>query len=231
MSSWGIKHRYQFLSQLACVAAAALLHLGLWLCWSPSSAPRHHMVPNASSPALSIFTVIPDEIPSPTHQLAAKPVETINSTPSPTLATERKAIEKKATKQKNVHMREQQPAPQPVEQTTTTSPPPSPSVVQSHSTTVTEPVVVKKPQFLEPPQHPAYPPVARRRGQQGTVWLEILLSHTGQQLELSLLRSSGFAALDEAARVAVSTWQLAPYRVNGVAVLSRVQIPVQFTIQ
>lgn len=230
MSSWGIKHRYQFLSQLACVATAALLHLGLWLCWSPSSAPRHHIEPNASSSALSIFTVVPEEIPNSTHQLAAKPVETINANPSPTLAAERKAIEKKATQQKNVHVREQQPAPQPVAQTTT-SHPPSPSVVQSNSTTVTEPVVVKKPQFLEPPQHPTYPPVARRRGQQGTVWLEILLSHTGQQLELSLLRSSGFAALDEAARVAVATWQLAPYRVNGVAVLSRVQIPVQFTIQ
>lgn len=93
------------------------------------------------------------------------------------------------------------------------------------------PVLVKKPQFLTPPAKPIYPAVARRRGQQGTVWLEILLSESGRQMQLSVVRSSGFQTLDEAAKVAVADWKLAPYRMNGVAVLSRVQVPVAFVIQ
>jgi protein TonB len=93
------------------------------------------------------------------------------------------------------------------------------------------PVLVKKPQFLVPPSKPVYPPVAYRRGQQGTVWLEILLSESGKQMQLSVVRSSGFPSLDDAAKVAVADWKLAPYRMNGVAVLSRVQVPVAFVIQ
>ncbi len=95
----------------------------------------------------------------------------------------------------------------------------------------TAPVLVKKPQFLVPPSQPVYPPVAHRRGQQGTVLLEILLSESGRQMQLSVVRSSGFQLLDDAAKVAVADWKLAPYRMNGVAVLSRVQVPVAFVIQ
>jgi len=73
--------------------------------------------------------------------------------------------------------------------------------------------------------------VAKRRAQQGTEWGEILLSATGKQIKLSIVRSSGFQSLDDAAKIAVANWKLAPYRMNGVAVSSRVQVPVEFVIQ
>lgn len=94
-----------------------------------------------------------------------------------------------------------------------------------------EPVWVSVPTFSAPPQYPAYPALARKRGQQGTVWLEIWLSEQGAQLKRTLSRSSGFALLDEAALRAAAQWQFEPYRHNGMAVASRVRIPIEFAVR
>lgn len=94
-----------------------------------------------------------------------------------------------------------------------------------------EPVWVSVPTFSSPPQYPTYPPLARKRGQQGTVWLEIWLSEQGAQLKRTLSRSSGFALLDEAALRAAARWQFEPHRHNGMAVASRVRIPIEFAVR
>lgn len=86
------------------------------------------------------------------------------------------------------------------------------------------------PLFAEPPQPPRYPMLARRRGQTGTVWLAVTLDADGSPDRLSLLASSGVAALDQAALDAVSHWRFLPYRIDGQALASRVHIPVQFSL-
>ncbi|MDH1265559.1 energy transducer TonB [Pseudomonas sp. GD03944] len=92
-------------------------------------------------------------------------------------------------------------------------------------------VLSTKPRFLAPPSPPRYPSQARRRNQEGVVLLEVRLDELGRQLERTLLRSSGVESLDLAALDAVSRWQFHPETVDGRAVPSRIQIPVQFALK
>ncbi|WP_263144646.1 energy transducer TonB [Pseudomonas sp. RIT-PI-AD] len=92
-------------------------------------------------------------------------------------------------------------------------------------------VVSREPAFLQPPTPPRYPTQARRRNQQGVVWVEVRLDEFGQQRELKLLRSSGVESLDVAALEAVSVWRFRPETQEGRQVPSRVQIPIQFALK
>lgn len=57
---------------------------------------------------------------------------------------------------------------------------------------------------------PAYPALARRRGQQGTVQVEFDILPAGEVAHVAVLHSSGFAELDRAATAAVTVWKFAP---------------------
>ena len=85
--------------------------------------------------------------------------------------------------------------------------------------------------FSHPPTPPRYPRLARKRGQQGTVLLEIWLDEWGKQSRLSVMKSSGIKVLDEAAIAAVSNWQFEPRNQNGINTKSRVRIPVEFALR
>ncbi|NUU38771.1 energy transducer TonB [Pseudomonas sp. C2B4] len=92
------------------------------------------------------------------------------------------------------------------------------------------PVVSLRPSFVTPPPAPRYPNVARRRNQQGIVRVEVHLDERGQQLKLVLSRSSGVESLDDAALEAVRNWRFRPEIVDGRAVPSRVEIPIEFAL-
>lgn len=91
-------------------------------------------------------------------------------------------------------------------------------------------VEISEPQFLSPPSPPRYPTLARKRGQEGTVWVDIVLDATGDQVQINVLRSSGVEMLDSAALLAVSNWRFKPYEADGVSRPSRVRIPVEFSL-
>lgn len=97
---------------------------------------------------------------------------------------------------------------------------------------VTEPVEVisQAPRFREPPAAPVYPAQARRRNQQGRVLVAVRLDAAGEQRELSLVQSSGFSSLDQAALAAVAGWKFQPELKAGRATPSRVQIPIDFAL-
>lgn len=107
----------------------------------------------------------------------------------------------------------------------------APAAAQSKASAVsTQEVISSKPRFARAPSAPVYPALARRRQQQGTVWLEVRLDARGKQVELQVLRSSTVPSLDQAALAAVRKWQFLPETYNGVGVPSRVQIPIEFAI-
>ncbi len=56
---------------------------------------------------------------------------------------------------------------------------------------------------------PRYPDRARRRGQQGTVRLRIMLTPAGVPSEVTVLETCGFSVLDEAALTAAKQWRFA----------------------
>ncbi|MEK1940745.1 MAG: TonB family protein [Pseudomonas sp.] len=91
-------------------------------------------------------------------------------------------------------------------------------------------VFSRAPSFLQPPERPRYPSLAKRRNQQGVVLVEVRLDERGQQRALHIVQSSGVESLDEAALKAVSAWQFRPETSDGRAVPSRVQIPIEFAL-
>ena len=90
--------------------------------------------------------------------------------------------------------------------------------------------LITKPLFAAPPKQPRYPSLARKRGQEGTVWFEIWLSDLGEQTSLVITESSGITSLDHAALKAITSWQFLPYQFEGIAIASRVRIPVEFVL-
>lgn len=87
-----------------------------------------------------------------------------------------------------------------------------------------------EPRFRVPPSAPEYPKASRMRRQEGTVLLEVKLGTQGEQLQVVLLKSSGFPLLDRSALKAVKRWQFLPQEINGQAVSHVVRIPVRFEL-
>ncbi len=78
---------------------------------------------------------------------------------------------------------------------------------------------------------PEYPEAALRRGQQGTVQLEVLVLTDGRVGGVNLVTSSGFKSLDREAQKAVRRWTFEPATSLGGVVESRVVIPVDFVLE
>jgi len=78
---------------------------------------------------------------------------------------------------------------------------------------------------------PVYPPGARRRGEQGTVYLDLLVMADGTVGDISLRRSSGFPDLDASALKAVARWRFVPASRGGVPLDWRYVLPVSFSLK
>jgi len=78
---------------------------------------------------------------------------------------------------------------------------------------------------------PYYPKVARRRGMQGNVVLQVSVGLHGEVLNVSIKQSSGYQILDEAAKEAIKQWQFQPAQRNGKFEVGRIEIPVRFNLQ
>jgi protein TonB len=79
---------------------------------------------------------------------------------------------------------------------------------------------------------PYYPEQARVLGQEGTVVLRVIISADGTVRQVTIDRSSGFSALDDAAVETVSEqWRFVPAQRGTVAVDSSVLVPIRFTLK
>lgn len=92
-----------------------------------------------------------------------------------------------------------------------------------------KPTTSAHPDYRRNPE-PDYPVAARRRGQQGTVVLLVMVDAGGKPTEISVQQTSGFELLDQAAVRAVQTWEFEPARVGTTPVASRIEVPVRFTL-
>ncbi len=86
-----------------------------------------------------------------------------------------------------------------------------------------------RPNYLKNPA-PRYPEPARRRGEEGLALLSVQVDKEGLVKDLSVSQSSGFGALDEAAVKAVQRWRFKPAHWGGLAVDSRVEVPIRFRL-
>lgn len=78
---------------------------------------------------------------------------------------------------------------------------------------------------------PAYPPLARQRGQEGEVLIRVGVDAEGRVIGVSLAKSSGFTLLDNAALKGVARWRFEPARRGGRPVPGEVLVPVRFRLE
>ncbi|MBA4368685.1 MAG: hypothetical protein C0403_13725 [Desulfobacterium sp.] len=78
---------------------------------------------------------------------------------------------------------------------------------------------------------PIYPIIARRKGYQGTVVLEVLVDQNGKVKDLRVYQSSGYPSLDDAASTSVFQWTFLPGMKENKPVEMWVKLPVRFQLQ
>lgn len=77
---------------------------------------------------------------------------------------------------------------------------------------------------------PLYPKISRKRKEQGTVLLLLLVSKLGHVESIQIKRSSGFSRLDQAALQAVKQWRFTAASQNGQAIDYWYEMPINFSL-
>lgn len=90
--------------------------------------------------------------------------------------------------------------------------------------------VITQARYRQAPVPAEYPPLARRRGIEGRVLVQVWLDEHGEQLKREIIESSGSALLDQAALRSVSRNQFLPHTLNGVGHAARLRLPVIFRL-
>jgi protein TonB len=78
---------------------------------------------------------------------------------------------------------------------------------------------------------PEYPVIARRRGFQGSVVLEVLVGLNGKVVDLRVAKTSGYPILDKAAIATVKNWSFEPGMVGKERTSMWVRIPIRFELK
>jgi periplasmic protein TonB len=79
-------------------------------------------------------------------------------------------------------------------------------------------------------RRPNYPEASRRRGEQGVVRVELLVDPSGRVVDVRVLESSGFSALDAEAVKTVRDWRFRPAQRGGLPVAGSITTAVHFRL-
>ncbi len=104
--------------------------------------------------------------------------------------------------------------------------PPAAAPLQKEAVPVSRAV----PRYMEN-DPPVYPPVARRRGYEGTVLLSVHIGADGTVVESRVKESSGYPILDRAALKTVGRWKFEPASRASVPFAMWVDVPVRFVLK
>ena len=78
---------------------------------------------------------------------------------------------------------------------------------------------------------PGYPKLARKRGYQGTVILEVLVDRKGRAADLRIFTSTGYPILDRVAMESVKNWLFEPGMRGNKKVEMWVRVPIRFQLK
>lgn len=84
--------------------------------------------------------------------------------------------------------------------------------------------------YLTPPVL-TYPSMSKRLREAGQVHVRVLVDASGQPQQMTLIKSSGFPRLDDAAQTTVRATRFRPYTENGVAQPFWVVMPLSFEME
>lgn len=234
--------RDSVLSRMARFGAVLLAHTGV-VAWALSAAPPVRLPPEPLRMDVSLIPYVAPAVPTapvspppPPPKPAPEPAPAPNPkpTPKPTPVTQPKPKPRpKAVEPVRQAAPEQQLA------TQTTAPAAITSVAASLATATTAPSPPSPPTLVEARfdadylrnPAPVYPPMSRRRGEQGKVLVLVAVTPGGRPGEVSLRQSSGYPRLDEAALKAVRAWRFVPARRGETAVATSVVVPITFRLE
>jgi periplasmic protein TonB len=120
-----------------------------------------------------------------------------------------------------------------------TSPQPTPPAQAEARSTTTGAIGVGAAAAIIPPRPvagmdtnraPAYPRLARERGEQGRVLLRVNVSADGSPIEVAVVQTSGHPSLDSAALTAIREWRFVPAMQAGRPVPAEADVPVRFRL-
>lgn len=218
---------------LICAVLSCILHSVIWL--QPSAQPAFAMNTTDTPQTMTLKFVTPPPAPpakveslpqkkSVKKELAKKEPIKEKVEPKPKLAPKPKA--------KTVTTQQEQPKPNSDTQkepqvTKSQEQEPLPNAIPKEAG---KPIMVEKPSFRVKPTPPVYPRIAKHKGQQGVVMIEVWLDEQGRQIKREIAESSGFETLDQAAIAAVEKWQFNGHSINGQIIASRLKVPVRFEL-
>lgn len=84
--------------------------------------------------------------------------------------------------------------------------------------------------YLQNPK-PAYPPISKRLGEQGKVTHRVVIGADGMPISATLVASSGYPRLDQAAYQTVMRWRYVPGKRNGVATQMAFNVPIHWVLE
>ena len=101
---------------------------------------------------------------------------------------------------------------------------------EKHSDTNILPIIEASPRYLDNTP-PIYPIIARRRGYEGTVVLDVLVDKNGMVSDLRVFISSGYEILDSAALSSVKKWLFEPGLIGNEKKEMWVRVPICFQLK
>lgn len=225
------------------IVPVLIIHLALltWIFYE-----REIPVVKLAQPPIMVSLIsLPAEKPAPAPEtvplVKQKPVE------KPVIKPKETSVKQVTQRPAPVVERIVEPAPeQPkFEATTVATPPPpeAPAVAvpmpATAAPTPVSPPKAEKEEKEEPPKFgvaylnnpaPEYPRMSKRAGEEGRVFLKVLVSAEGRPDSVEVSKSSGFERLDNAALNAVKQWRFEPARKGGKAISAFVIVPLSFTL-
>jgi protein TonB len=147
----------------------------------------------------------------PKHHQVTKPTPVVTATPTPVAA---------ATPPAPATPEPAAPAP------AAPAAPPAPAMTQPAASSA--PLNVRQISCDSTP--PIYPMMSKRRGESGTAVIRILIDTTGRVESAEISKTSGYDALDAAARQAALSSKCSPYIQNGQAVRAVTSRPYRFSL-
>ena len=91
-------------------------------------------------------------------------------------------------------------------------------------------IVKARPAYKDNPR-PEYPKMAKKRGYEGIVLLEVLVNRAGKVEDVRIAESSGHQILDNSAARSVKTWVFEPGSIGGRKVDMWVRVPVRYELR
>ncbi len=180
----------------------------------------------------------PEPAPKPVPPPKPKPKPKPRPKPDPVPPVKAPPTQRSVTVPEEPAPVAQEPAPAPVPPPA--PPPPAPPPVAAAPATAPAPPAPAPAPPVAPPisdaahlnnPAPVYPTRSRRLGEEGRVVLEVLILPNGRVGEIKVKRTSGHAALDQAALEAVQRWKFVPAKRGDEAIPYRYELPVIFSLR